>query len=98
MLMNIITNNIINLSLLQLIMKMLKNSCFVFRGQMISQEDYNFIYQFDNANSETKSAMLKEAGPQVPQELSPLNMVFQFFQYKHLPQLKIIVLCFIFCF
>lgn len=34
------------------------------QGQMISQEDYNFIYQFDNANGETKSAMLKEAGPQ----------------------------------
>lgn len=65
---------------------------------MISQEDYNFIYQFDNANSETKSAMLKEAGPQVSQELSPLNMVFQFFQYKHLPQLKIIVLYSILCF
>lgn len=56
-----------------------KNSCFVvFRGQMISQEDYNFIYQFDNANSETKSAMLKEAGPQVTEEISPLNLVFQF--------------------
>lgn len=65
---------------------------------MISQEDYNFIYQFDNANSETKSAMLKEAGPQVLQELSPLNLVFQFLQYKHLLQLKIIVLCFILCF
>lgn len=36
-----------------------------FRGQMISQEDYNFIYQFDNANAETKAAVLKEAGPQV---------------------------------
>lgn len=45
---------------------------------MISQEDYNFIYQFDNANSETKSAMLKEAGPQVTEEMSPLNLVFQF--------------------
>lgn len=49
-----------------------KNSCFVvFRGQMISQEDYNFIYQFDNANSETKSAMLKEAGPQVLRRYPP---------------------------
>lgn len=76
-----------------------KNSCFVvFRGQMISQEDYNFIYQFDNANSETKSAMLKEAGPQVTEEISPLNLVFQFSYYKHLPQLKIILLCFILCF
>lgn len=45
---------------------------------MISQEDYNFIYQFDNANSETKSAMLKEAGPQVTEEIFPLNLVFQF--------------------
>ena len=37
---------------------------------MISQEDYNFIYQFDNANAETKAAVLKEAGPQVTRVIS----------------------------
>ena len=38
---------------------------FYFRGQMISQEDYNFITRLDNSSPEQRIQLLKEKSYQV---------------------------------
>ena len=41
------------------------NVLCVFRGQMISQEDYNFITRLDNSSPEQRVQLLKEKPYQV---------------------------------